>query len=236
MASTRNEFLHYALRPTAMKYPANEDPIVRHAVRIMFILYYCHDQGQEQLSFFNDFAFMIESESKIQKLDFWIRYPDHLAMALIRGCDPEGERMLITKAEEIKNFVRQIIKSREPSFRWVPMHRYLRGAYEALDNVMAFLSSRNLAYSRLDRRQTHYYLTLKGSDTVKKMIEECDEVHWYVERCKLIRKFLGHLNGFNMRNMQYLEREYANTPYYKIVERNEAAVRELFERVFGEKI
>lgn len=52
----------------------------RNATRIMFILYFCHDQQKStQLSFLPDEgAYYIDSETKLQKIDFWIRYPDHL--------------------------------------------------------------------------------------------------------------------------------------------------------------
>jgi len=66
----------------------NRDPIERQAVRILFILYFCRDNQVMTLPMFDDYLCVIESETKLQKIDFWIRYPDHLANALLMGCEP----------------------------------------------------------------------------------------------------------------------------------------------------
>jgi hypothetical protein len=219
-----------------MKSLRNDDPIERQAVRVMFILYYCHDMAQDQFSFIDDFAFAIGSETKVQKIDFWIRYPDYLASALIRGCTEDGKFELSARADEIKGIVRSIFQNQEPTLRWVPMHKYLRGAYESLDDVTSFLSSLNFVYRRTNQHQTRYFMTRKGSNIVKQMLDECSEVLWYSERCQIISSFWGHLNGVHLRELQYLEREYMDTPNFEIIARNEAQVRQNFRYVFGEEL
>src|SRR5690242_18855349 len=97
----------------------------RNAVRILFILYFCGER-QLQLPLEEDLCYLcrLDSESKLQKIDFWLRYPDHLAAALLHECQPEGT--LAHRKEEVKGNVRQIFREREPVLRWVPMRKYLR--------------------------------------------------------------------------------------------------------------
>lgn len=212
------------------------DPIERQAVRILFILYFCSDSQDEQIPMFEDYTRYVDSELKLQKLDFWIRYPDHLAAALIHGCQT-GEH-LVERSEEVKRVVRDIVNNQEPRLRWVPMRKYLRGAYEPLDELMCFLTSRWLAYRRMieKKHRTCYYLTRKGHDTIELMLQECHETLWYAGRCQLINSFYGHLNGFELRNIQYLVDEYANTRYRQFISSIEEKVCQQFDAVFGEPL
>ena len=211
--------------------------IERDAVRIMFILYFCCD---DQLPFPGEYEDLhsrsIDSESKLQKIDFWIRYPDHLAAALLFGCEAEGS---LTKCkEEIKQIIRRIFSEQEPTRRWIPMRKYLHGAYEPLDTVMAFLSSRMLANRRVVEwgHRTRYYLTSKGCSAVEGLLKECEESAWYKERCQLIQSFFKHLNGLDLRNRQYLEKDYAATPNLETIGRIETDVRQRFFQLYGEML
>ena len=213
---------------------SRSDPIERQAIRILFILYFCGDNRNEPLPLFGDYTHYIESESRLQKFDFWIRYPDHLAAALIWGCQPGND--LANRADEVKRIVRSIFQDQEPALRWTPMRRFLRGAYEPLDDLMIFLTSRWLAYRRITEKghRTCYYLTRKGHDAVTDILKECGETLWYSERCRLLNSFYGHLNGFEIRKIQYLNEEYKDTPYWQVIGRIEAKVRQQFELAFGE--
>jgi hypothetical protein len=215
-----------------------QDPIERQAVRILFILFHCSDNPMVPM--FGDYTHVIKTEGKLQKTDFWIRYPDHMAAALLRGLEPTGvgSLNLALRSDEVKDTVRCIFRNREPVLRWVPMRKYLRGAYEPLDEVMVFLSSRLLAYRRaaIHRRHISYYLTKRGNDAVQRMLAECSETQWYAARCKLINNFFGHLNSFEIRKLQYLEGEYANTPHSQMIDRIIDEVRQRFERLFGETL
>ena len=213
--------------------------IERDAVRILFIIYFC---GKKllQLSLLddNDYTHLIDSESKLQKIDFWIRYPDHLAAALLYRCETNGEGSLANRAEEIKPIIRHIFQAREPLLRWIPMRKYLRGAYEPLDTVMAYVSALGLAYRRVLEwgHCTYYFLTPKGSGVVERIQNECEESRWYAERCQLINEFFGHLNGFEIRTLQYLQATYKITPNLGTIDRIEPEIRQRFARFYGEEL
>lgn len=217
----------------------SETFIERDAVRILFILYFCGKKPlQPSLFDMDDYTHLIDSESKLQKIDFWLRYPDHLAAALLYGCEPDGDGSLANRSEEIKPIIRQIFHTREPVLRWIPMRKYLRGAYEPLDSVMAYISALGLAYRRVLEwgHCTYYFLTSKGSCAVERIQSECDEARWYADRCQLINSFFGHLNGFEIRTLQYLQVEYKLTPNQVTIDRIEPEIRQRFAHFYGEEL
>ena len=227
-----------------MKISEDIESLQRHAVRILFILYFCHDDPPSGTTFQlpllvvnEDAVCTIKSELKVQKIDFWIRYPDHLAAALVEECKPGGT--LLQRKNEVKKAIRNIFSGNEPEIHWVPMRRYLRGAYEPLDDVMSFLTSRWLAYRRVNtkgRRNTCYHLTQKGYKVVTDMLKACPETGWYERRCKQIQSFFGGASGGEIKDIQYLQDIYKNTPYEDVIDRVEAEVRSNFKSVFGEPL
>jgi hypothetical protein len=215
----------------------NYDALERDAARVLCLLYFCGEE-QHQLSLLDDVihTHSINSEMKLQKFDFWLRYPDHLAAALLRGCEADGP--LVHHIDEIKQIIRCIFNDREPIIRWIPMRKYLHGAYEPLDKVLGFLSSRALAGRRPQDggQRTEYFLTEKGAKAVEAMLSTCPEIQWYVERCQLITRFFGHLQGIDLRNIQYIEPAYGLTPALATIEQIEAEVRIRFTQQFGEPL
>lgn len=118
------------------------------------------------------------------------------------------------------------------------MRKYLHGAYEPLDKVMTFLSSRKLASRKVVEwgHRTRYFLTSKGCSVVEGLLKECEESQWYKERCQLIQSFFRHLNGFDLRNRQYLEKDYADTPNLETIDRIETIVEQRFFQLYGETL
>jgi len=145
---------------------------------------------------------------------------------------------LINRSTEIKEIVRTIIHNREPIIRNVPMQKYLRGAYEPLDRVISFLTSRSLVYRRLVEggHRNQYTMSQKGCDVVVKMIQECPEATWYKERCLLIQSFFGHLIGLEIRKLQYAQVDYSSARCLEDIVRVEPEVHRRFENLFGEPL
>ncbi|HEX9987513.1 MAG TPA: hypothetical protein VGE45_03425 [Chloroflexia bacterium] len=206
-------------------------------VRVLSILRFCGEPNK-QLTFLTEdyYTHAISSQLKLQKVDFWLRYPDHFAMALMHGCRQGGE--LVHRRDEIKDIVRRIFFNREPQLRCVPMRRYIHGAYEPLDTVLSFLSSRWLAYHRAMEggRRTEYRLTQKGCDAIESILAQCPLSIWYAERCRLINSFYGDLGGEDLRELQYVEPAYRNTSVLSTIPRIESAVRARFQQLYGEPL
>ncbi|MDQ5822767.1 MAG: hypothetical protein M3441_00970 [Chloroflexota bacterium] len=211
--------------------------IERNIVRILFILYeFGVKPIQTDMFGVDEYTRRVESELKMQKADFWLRYPDYFASALLRECEP-GKR-LEAKAAEIKDIIREIFGNDEPDVRWSPMLRFQHGAYERLDDVMCFLNSRRLATRRPRGRggATEYLLLRAGVQAVEELVKRCDESHWYAERCRLINKYLGDLVGDEQRGLQYEEESYRNTLWNQVIPRIDADVKARFEKQFGEPL
>jgi hypothetical protein len=118
------------------------------------------------------------------------------------------------------------------------MRKYLRGAYEPLDDLFAYLSCRKLAYKRVSGwgHCSKYFLTEKGHQAVEAILQTCPESVWYANRCKLLQDFFGHLTGHEIRTLQYREYEYGTAPHKELIPRIEEKVREDFEAFFGEPV
>lgn len=181
-------------------------------------------------------AYSIDSESKLQKFDFWLRYPDYLAAALLKQAKSGA---ISSKChDEVKHIIRDIFSEGEPELRWIPMRKYLRGAYEPLDELFSYLSCRKLAYKRVTGwgHCSKYFLTEKGCQAVEGLLQTCPESAWYADRCQLLQRFFGHLTGHEIRAIQYREYEYSTASYKDLIPRIEEKVRENFEAFFGEAL
>jgi hypothetical protein len=76
----------------------------------------------------------------------------------------------------------------------------------------------------------------KGHAVVERMVQTCSEITWYVDRCMLIQRFFGALDGFDIRKMQYLEPEYTDTPLLATIQRIDDLVCTRFAQRFGEPL
>lgn len=154
---------------------------------------------------------VVRTQTLLQKLDFWLRYPDYLADELLTDYESSGERVLLEIASNI-------LDSEEPELRAIPMLRYKFGAYEPLDMPMSVLSMAGLVIVRWSRteqrvRQYDYYLTAHGRATARACIEDFPDLAWYGQRTRLVVALAQGtgMTGTALRKRQYLQRDYAGT-------------------------
>ena len=88
-----------------------------------------------------DAVSVLESQVRLQKLDFWVRNPDFLADELLNEYERGGDVAFLELAGDI-------LDSDEPEVRRYPMMRFLFGAYEPLDDALAVLRSAHLVVRR----------------------------------------------------------------------------------------
>ncbi|WP_406318556.1 hypothetical protein [Streptomyces sp. NBC_00118] len=152
---------------------------------------------------------VVRGQVRLQKLDFWLRNPDYLADELLTDYESSREAPLLTLAGEI-------LDSEEPEVRRYPMLRHHFGAYEPLNDALAVLRSAGLTAQRrrgtVNRvRQHDYFLLEAGRQVAREMIRQVPVFSYYVDRVQLVLALADGLGGTQLKQRQYLQREYAET-------------------------
>ena len=185
-------------------------------LRIFLILYVFGEPYSD--SNFPNLIRIFKSEQRIQKIDFLIRNSDYLSYELINIA-----KFDLSKQLEIKKIVIEIFKNKEPVLRRLEMERFFFGAYEDIDNVIAFLKSVDFidftSKKSIDLKtiEKKYFITKYAIDKFESTIQALPALNWYVERCELIKKYFGDLTGSQLRISQYQIDEYKNTSYREYI-------------------
>ncbi|MDG4834199.1 hypothetical protein O7627_33585 [Solwaraspora sp. WMMD1047] len=178
---------------------------------MLLLIYTAAKEIEEDRAAPPDAVGVVRTQVRLQKLDFWVRYPDYLANELLNEYDQHPDSPgLVDEAE-------RILASREPDLRRFPMLRGRFGAFEQLDNAMSVLVEKGLARKRQrvgEKRviQHNYYLLDKGCATVDELLIQAPALAWYVERTRTVANLVDGLGGTDIKERQYLQRDYADTP------------------------
>ncbi len=203
-------------------------------IRILFILYFFSDDYSEIENPHRKRIF--KTEVKLQKLDFLLRNPDYFAYELLVLVENDHENK-----EKIKGVIKKIFSDKEPELRKIEMTRFLFGAYEHIDDVIAFFkafelidftSKKDDILRTVDKR---YYLT----DSALSKFENIDNYKsliWYKERCLLIKEYFGMLSGTALKDMQYQIEEYKETAYTDLISSVQIKVKDLFYSIYNESL
>lgn len=214
--------------------------LYRNRLRILLILYYFSDDLDSDPDVSPKFVKEFKSEVKIQKIDFLIRYPDYLAselLYLVEMSDPKANK------SEIKGIIRDIFQNKEPELRREEMLRFFFGAYEDIDDIIAFLVARNFINYESKRSSDGriydkaYYLTEFGVSKIEnEILLKLVKANWYKERCKIIKKYFGDLTGSELKFRQYQHEEYKNTQLNQYINGIEDDVKNKFLEIYGEEL
>jgi hypothetical protein len=181
---------------------------------------------------------VFHSEVKIQKIDFLIRYPSYLCYELLRSYEEENS----PTATEVKYIVRNIFRNNEPTINTDEMKRFFYGAYEELDDIIAFLKSVNLVDLKSQKNallrdvKKVYFVTDYGVERVKNGLTQVPAAQWYIDRCKLIKTYFGDKSGSDLKRRQYDIEQYKETPLGSYIADIEDQVRAKFYTFFGEML
>lgn len=147
---------------------------------------------------------VVDSQKKLQKMDFWVRNPDHFAYALLEAYVESGDAGLLSIAKSIAD-------STEPEIRRDAMLKYLYGAFEPLDTALAPLFSYGMASSfrNATTKQRMYFLLPKGLEVADRMTVEVPEAQWYSARTRLIGEFCRGKSGEELARWQYKNPTYS---------------------------
>ncbi len=204
-------------------------------VRIFLIIYFFSEEYKDSEN--PSYKKLLKSESKIQKIDFLIRNPDYLSYELLLFAR-DGK----FETGTIKNIVKSIFVNNEPDLKRLEMEKFFFGAYEDIDDVISFLKSINfIDFSskkavNLRTVEKYYYVTDYAIEKVEPQLKDGLSLLWYVERCKLIKKYFGDLSGTQLRILQYKIDEYKNTSYNEYIGSIQEKVNKEYYQLFGEVI
>lgn len=179
---------------------------LRDAIRLLFILV----EGSQPLSEVRDGASSIfRGEARLHALDFWVRYPDYLAVELLDrfGQDKQAEDLALADL---------IMNSEEPDIRRLPMIRYFFGAFDPIDNAVSILKSRQLV-SITGRKsggkviETNFLIFPKAFEVCENAVKAAPVLQWYRDRAKVVCDIAGTMTGGALKNRQYARSPYAKT-------------------------
>ena len=209
--------------------------IYKHRIRIFLILYIFSEEYLDDTK--PSYKKLFQGETKIQKIDFWLRNPDYLSYELIQVAKKD-----FTNKYKIKNIVKKIFQDNEPILRRAEMKKFLFGAYEDLDDVILYLMSVGLIQfsSKMAKdtkiRNKKYYITDLAVDKVEKNISELSFLGWYFDRCGLIKEFFGNKSGSELKDAQYEIEEYSSASIGNPIEGISSLVKEEFYNLYNETL
>lgn len=202
----------------------------------IFLLLLCFSNEHEDPNF-PERKKIFESEVRIQKLDFLLRNPDYFAYELLSYARENN-----SKKNEIKILIKEIFNSKEPELKRMEMEKFFFGAYEDIDDVIAFLKSIDFIDftsqkdSELKTVSKKYYITNYALTKVNNDSIDKTSLKWYLDRCRLIYQYFGHLSGNQLKAMQYGIDEYRDTKYGEYISGiSDQVIKEYFE-LFGEQL
>jgi len=213
------------------------DPLkrFRDRLRIIILLYtFCERLDKNADGLFGIFR----TEIKIQALDFLLRYPDFFSMELmdLMDSDPSISR------EDISLIIKNIYLNQEPDVRVEEMEKFFHGAYESIDDVMAFLVSVGFIKHESKKRsdgKTYdkiYYITQDCANKIETNLKLISAVRWYFDRCELIKKYFENFSGTDLKTRQYKYAEYSNISYKSHIQNINEKVKNAFAERFNHQL
>ncbi|WP_419953490.1 hypothetical protein [Methylobacterium sp.] len=200
----------------------------RNALRILFILV----KGSRPYTGVpvEGYDRVFRGETKVQALDFWVRYPDYLADELLSLYEATGDEECLAAASEI-------FAEEEPDLRRVPMLRRYFGAYEPLDTVLGILKSRRLVLprSRQMERGTDEHDFLVGTEApglIARALADLPELGWYDRRVDLVLRVADGRGGYALKERQHRQKEYHDAQTGDLIPTTAERVRKRLETLW----
>lgn len=217
-----------------------EDIIREHnnRIRILMIIYY-FSEDYTDIDFENRCK-ILSTNVKIQKIDFLLRNPDYLSYLLLKFIDKKEFNEDDT--EEIRNLIRDIFKNDEPEIRRLDMEKFFFGAYEQIDEAIAFLDSIEFIDYEKKRNKISktyknvYFLNKIAKEKIENNVDDFIFLKWYINRLTTIQKYFGNLSGAGLKRIQYEIKEYETTPYRQYIPEIIDKVKSEFNERFGEHL
>ena len=122
------------------------------------------------------------------------------------------------------------------------MEKFFHGAYESIDDVIAYLVSVGLITHESKKRsdgKTYdkiYYITYEGSNKISQFLNDISAVEWYYDRCMLIKEYFGSFSGTELKSRQYRYGEYSNISYRSHIQNINSKVKLAYFQRFNKSL
>ncbi|WP_167045029.1 hypothetical protein [Salinibacterium sp. ZJ454] len=149
----------------------------------------------------------MQSLTRLEKLDFWMRNSDYLADELMT--EFEEQRLPETV---VAPAVQRMLGANAAGYHY-PMMRFKFGAYEPVDNALSKLKSTGLVTHRRgtdtgDRARHDYFLLDAGEKAVTDLRATVSGAAWYDLQAEAIAYLADSVQGSSARIRQYEQPEY----------------------------
>ncbi len=179
----------------------------RQVARLLIVLYTC---GEPVTDLIDGETRQIEPRSLFARLDFWVREPGHLALALVHAYgagkfDEQSPLYPVYRAALDRMTTDSQADSRRVALLGGSAKPYRFGG--ELDSYLSFLSSRGLVSDRpsFDKSGRHrIVLETAGIQMVTGMLEKCPSMRWYQTQAVTVKTFLPMLEDYDLTIMPYL--------------------------------
>src|SRR5687767_6725861 len=107
----------------------------RHLARLLIVMYYC---GQPVNSLIDGETRKIDSISRLQYFDFWVREPGHLALALLRSFASSFDRIDETNPN-VREAIERMMTDEQADVRRIKLPHGMHHLLEDLDLTLSYL-------------------------------------------------------------------------------------------------
>lgn len=174
---------------------------------------------------------IFKHEVSLQKIEFYLRNPDHFALFLLRKYE---EKKLNLQEKELKKIIQEVIFKEEIELSIESMKKYRFGAFENLNKVYSLLIG--AGYLSIQRGNSkEYKITFKGKEKIQEM-EKSGEFQWYFERIRLLKFFLYNYIATELKNFQYESKVYKEAEYHDYIPNELENVKLEFMKIFKEEL
>jgi hypothetical protein len=205
----------------------------RHVARLLIVLYY---YGQPAARLIDGETRQVESLWKLQRFDFWVREPGHLALALLHGYAASSAQFE-GRIAALREAIDRVLADNNADHRRITVPGAPYNIFEDFDHHFSFLTSRALISDRPSfvRSRNHLIiLETTGVKTVRQILESCPTYGWYRQQCETVAAFLPILDRYDLSSMIYLAPDL--TPAMVASRALIPYIRQRYVQTFGEPV
>jgi hypothetical protein len=194
------------------------------------VLFYC---GKPVSSLLDGETREILSIWQLQRFDFWVREPGHLALALMHAYTVGPDRL---EKDVLHAGLQRLMADDQVDVRRVMLPGGAYNIFEDFDSRLSLLTSRALVSDRpsFARSRTHAHkvvLEAAGVEIARKVLDTCPAFEWYRRQCEMVANFFHVLEGYDPGSAVYLAPELDLITAATTTLRHYLALR--YDRTFG---